>query len=248
MTTSSPISSFKAFEDERYDYIFKLVVVGDSGVGKSSLVNQFCHESFTFDLKSTIGVEFNVKTVEVNGKIIKSQLWDTAGQERYRSVAASYYRGALGAVLVFDVTYTKSFLNLPFWIDEVKRYCADAKILLVGNKTDLKDLRGVTHADAFEFAAANNLMYVESSAKDNGSVGYAFKKLLGEVQSDRELAMKAQQTFSNVRTRNPEEKKPSVGETIKLEMKRKEERRTLGKLDKFGIRRDLGKEGRRDCC
>ena len=148
----SPVSSFVPLENERYDYLFKVVVVGDSGVGKTSLIQQLCFERFANDQKSTIGVEFNSKSLLVDSKQVKIQLWDTAGQERFRSVAPSYYRGSLGAVITYDTTYAKSFEQIQFWLNSLNQHCPAAKILVIGNKSDLVDLRAVPVEVAREFA------------------------------------------------------------------------------------------------
>lgn len=143
MSSTSPVAPFKPLVDERYDYLFKLLVVGDSAVGKTSLLQQFCFERFSLDQKSTIGVEFYTKTIAIANQVVKCQCWDTAGQERYRSVTPSFYRGALGVAIVYDSTFVKSFENVQFWLNQIQQYCPSAKLLLLSNKTDLPDLRAV---------------------------------------------------------------------------------------------------------
>ncbi|KOB76527.1 Ras-related GTP-binding protein Rab11 [Operophtera brumata] len=131
-------------EDE-YDYLFKVVLIGDSGVGKSSLLSRFTRNEFNLESKSTIGVEFATRSIEVDGKTIKAQIWDTAGQERYRAITSAYYRGAVGALLVYDIAKHLSYENVERWLRELRDH-ADQNILimLVGNKSDLRHLRIVS--------------------------------------------------------------------------------------------------------
>ena len=139
--------------DDEYDYLFKTVLIGDSAVGKSNLLSRFVQDTFSLDAKSTIGVEFAAKTIETEGKRIKAQIWDTAGQERYRAITNAYYRGALGALLVYDITNHASFESCEKWLKELREH-ADSKIIvmLVGNKSDLKHLRKVDKDEAMSFA------------------------------------------------------------------------------------------------
>ena len=126
------------------DFHYKIVLLGDSGVGKSNIINKFIKNQFNTDSKTTIGVEFAAKTLEVKGKIIKTQIWDTAGQERYRSMASAYYRGATGALLVYDITRSNSFENLEKWTKQLKNYAnEDIICLLIGNKSDLRQYRSI---------------------------------------------------------------------------------------------------------
>ncbi|CAN1345472.1 Ras-related protein RABA2a [Linum perenne] len=134
--------------DEEYDYLFKVVLIGDSGVGKSNLLSRFTRNEFCLESKSTIGVEFATRTlqltVQVEGRVVKAQIWDTAGQERYRAITSAYYRGALGALLVYDVTKPTTFENVSRWLKELRDHAdSNIVIMLIGNKTDLKHLRGV---------------------------------------------------------------------------------------------------------
>jgi small GTP-binding protein len=120
------------------------VLVGDSGVGKSNIISRFTKNEFNLESKTTIGVEFATKVVEIEGRQLKVQIWDTAGQERYRSMASAYYRGAVGALLVYDITRASSFENLEKWLKELKNYGnEDMVCLMVGNKSDLKQYRSL---------------------------------------------------------------------------------------------------------
>jgi len=128
--------------DDEYDMIFKVVLVGDSGVGKSNILTRYLDNTFTEESKATVGVEFGAKKLEINNSKIKAQIWDTAGQERYRSITNAYYKGAKGALLVYDVTATSSFSSIDRWISELKSLGdPDMCILIVGNKIDLGDKR-----------------------------------------------------------------------------------------------------------
>ena len=141
-------------EQEAYDYLFKVVMIGDSGVGKSNLLMRYTKGDFNIESKTTIGVEFATKKVQtLDGKKVKAQIWDTAGQERYRAITSAYYRGAVGALLVYDTTNAQSFKNMAEWLRQLKQFAdSNIVILLVGNKTDLKDRREVRKEDAAQYA------------------------------------------------------------------------------------------------
>jgi Ras-related protein Rab-11A len=168
--------------DDEYDYLFKTVLIGDSAVGKSNLLSRFVQDTFSLDAKSTIGVEFAAKTIETEGKRIKAQIWDTAGQERYRAITNAYYRGALGALLVYDITNHASFESCEKWLRELREH-ADSKIIvmLVGNKSDLKHLRKVDKDEAMSFAEKHDLAFIETSALDCTGVEIAFHRILTEI-------------------------------------------------------------------
>ncbi|KAJ4966965.1 hypothetical protein NE237_018814 [Protea cynaroides] len=168
--------------DEEYDYLFKVVLIGDSGVGKSNILSRFTRNEFCLESKSTIGVEFATRTVQVEGKTIKAQIWDTAGQERYRAITSAYYRGALGALLVYDVTKPTTFENVSRWLKELRDHAdSNIVIMLVGNKTDLKHLRAVATEDAQSFAEKEGLSFIETSALEAINVEKAFQTILAEI-------------------------------------------------------------------
>mmetsp|Transcript_14073 Transcript_14073/g.15561 ORF Transcript_14073/g.15561 Transcript_14073/m.15561 type:complete len:218 (-) Transcript_14073:88-741(-) len=168
--------------EDTYDYLFKIVLVGDSAVGKSNLLWRFTKNEFYEETKSTIGVEFAVKSVEVEAKTIKAQIWDTAGQERYRAITSAYYRSAVGAMLVYDISKKDTFDNIERWLTELRQHAdANIVIMLVGNKSDLKHLREVPTEKAREFCQENGLSLVETSAKDNSYVDFAFQKLITDI-------------------------------------------------------------------
>ena len=167
---------------DEYDYIFKVVLIGDSGVGKSNLLSRFTRNEFNLESKSTIGVEFATRSVQVDGKSIKAQIWDTAGQERYRAITTAYYRGAVGALVVYDVAKHLTFENVERWLKELKDH-TDQKVvtMLVGNKSDLRHLRAVTTEEAKALAKKFDLSFIETSALDSTNVETAFQSILTEI-------------------------------------------------------------------
>ncbi|XP_076927780.1 ras-related protein RABA4d-like [Bidens hawaiensis] len=164
------------------DYIFKVVLIGDSAVGKSQLTARFSKNEFSLDSKATIGVEFQSKTLVIDEKTVKAQIWDTAGQERYRAVTSAYYRGAVGAMLVYDMTKRQTFEHMTRWLEELRSHTNnDIVIMLVGNKCDLASLRAVPVEDAQEFAERENLCFMETSALESTNVESAFLTALTEI-------------------------------------------------------------------
>lgn len=166
------------------DYLFKLLLIGDSGVGKSCLLLRFADDTYTESYISTTGVDFKIRTVERDGKTIKLQIWDTAGQERFRTITSSYYRGAHGIIVVYDVTDQESFNNVKQWLQEIDRYASDGvNKLLIGNKADLVDKKVVDTKDAMEFANKLHIPFLETSAKDRMNVELAFLTMSDEIKS-----------------------------------------------------------------
>lgn len=162
---------------ERYDYLFKFIVIGDAAAGKSCLLHRFIENKFKHNSTHTIGVEFGSKIVEVGGKKVKLQIWDTAGQERFRSVTKSYYRGAAGAVLVYDITNRESYNHITQWLNDARTLASpDIVVVLVGNKTDLQEEREVTFMEASRFAQENEIMFLETSALSGDNVEEVFMK------------------------------------------------------------------------
>ncbi|KAJ3673413.1 hypothetical protein LUZ60_006787 [Juncus effusus] len=167
---------------DKIDYVFKVVLVGDSAVGKSQILNRFARNEFVLDSKATIGVEFQTRTLVIQHKSVKAQIWDTAGQERYRAVTSAYYRGAVGALLVYDVTKPQTFDHIQRWLDELRSHAdRNIVIMLVGNKTDLTDQRAVNADVATEFAQKEGLFYLETSALNSTNVETAFQTVLTEI-------------------------------------------------------------------
>lgn len=168
--------------DDEYDYLFKVVLIGDSGVGKSNLLSRFTRNEFNLESKSTIGVEFATRSIEVDGKTIKAQIWDTAGQERYRAITSAYYRGAVGALLVYDIAKHLTYENVERWLRELRDHAdQNIVIMLVGNKSDLRHLRAVPTDEAKGFAERNGLSFIETSALDSTNVETAFQNILTEI-------------------------------------------------------------------
>lgn len=168
--------------DEEYDYLFKVVLIGDSGVGKSNLLSRFTRNEFNLESKSTIGVEFATKSINVDGKVVKAQIWDTAGQERYRAITSAYYRGAVGALLVYDISKHITFENVERWLKELRDHAEpNIVVMLVGNKSDLRHRRTVPTEEAMAFAEQNGLAFIETSALDSTGVEEAFRQILTEI-------------------------------------------------------------------
>jgi len=185
-----------------YQYIFKLILIGNSGVGKSSILQRYMKHTFEENYKCTIGVDFLMKSIVINGQTVKLQLWDTAGQEKYKSMVSSYYRGANVALIVFDITNHQSFDALPLWIENFYKNGPEQKnIILIGNKKDLADLRQVTQQEAESFSETNNMMYFETSAKEGDNIEYIFnyaaEKLLEFYGGNNEAILKKQITPNN---------------------------------------------------
>ena len=157
-------------------------MIGDSGVGKSNLLSRFTRNEFSLESKSTIGVEFATRSINVDGKTIKAQIWDTAGQERYRAITSAYYRGAVGALLVYDIAKHVTFENVDRWLRELRDHADhNIVIMLVGNKSDLRHLRAVPTDDAKGYAEQCSLSFIETSALDSTNVEQAFQTILTEI-------------------------------------------------------------------
>ncbi|CAF4147379.1 unnamed protein product [Rotaria sordida] len=164
------------------DHIFKIVLIGDSGVGKSNLLSRFTRNEFSLESRSTIGVEFSTKEVQVDGKTIKVQIWDTAGQERFMAITKHYYRTALGTLLIFDLLNASTFQNLDQWYNEVRANAGiECSIILVGNKVDQRHKREVLYENAKRYADERNIPYIETSALDTTNVEQAFRSLIADI-------------------------------------------------------------------
>ncbi|KAJ7528903.1 hypothetical protein O6H91_15G025100 [Diphasiastrum complanatum] len=167
-----------------YDYLFKLLLIGDSGVGKSCLLLRFADDSYLESYISTIGVDFKIRTVELDGKAMKLQIWDTAGQERFRTITSSYYRGAHGIIVVYDVTDQESFNNVKQWLNEIDRYANEnVNKLLVGNKNDLTAKKVVDYETAKAFADEIGIPFLETSAKNATNVEQAFMTMTADIKN-----------------------------------------------------------------
>ena len=165
-------------DDENYDFIFKVLLLGNSDVGKSSLLLRYVDSVWNDAFVPTIGVDFKVKTLTINEKKVKMQIWDTAGQERFRTVVSTYFRGAHGILLLYDVTNRDSFKNLESWLIEIEKNAKEKVLkILIGNKCDLTDDREITSDEGKAFALRNGMEFMETSAKMNTNVSEAFETL-----------------------------------------------------------------------
>jgi len=162
---------------KEYDHLFKLLIIGDSGVGKSSLLLRFADNTFSGSYITTIGVDFKIRTIEVDGEKVKLQIWDTAGQERFRTITSTYYRGTHGVIVVYDVTNGDTFANVKRWLHEIDQNCEVVNRILVGNKNDNPNHKVVLTEDAQRFAAQMGIELFETSAKDNINVEEMFNSI-----------------------------------------------------------------------
>jgi len=169
-----------------YDYLIKLLLIGDSGVGKSCLLLRFSDDSFTPSFITTIGIDFKIRTVELEGKRIKLQIWDTAGQERFRTITTAYYRGAMGILLVYDVTDEKSFANIRNWIRNIEQHASESvNKMLIGNKCDMSDKRVVDSERGKALADEYGIKFLETSAKSSINVEDAFITLAKDIKKKK---------------------------------------------------------------
>ena len=171
--------------DHDVDFVFKFLLIGESGVGKSSILLRFCDDVFSGRPVSTIGQDFKTKMLDVEGSRIECQVWDTAGQERFRTITSSFFRNAHGIFMVYDVTDARSFRRLKNWMSELRRYCPQtSKKIIIGNKIDLAPSRAVSIEEVKTLANENNFQYTEVSAKTKYNIVKAFETLAKEVKND----------------------------------------------------------------
>jgi small GTP-binding protein len=176
------MSNVDQFNNWDYDYICKILVVGDAGTGKSSLLVRHVDDDFSNDHLATIGVDFKLRTIQHKDKTVKVQFWDTAGQERFRSITTGYYRGSNGIIVVYDITNERSFLNVEQWLEQIREYAADnVKIMLVGNKMDLKLRRAVDRSRGEELSKNLGISFMETSAKESTNVHEAFDQIVRDI-------------------------------------------------------------------
>ncbi|XP_020824311.1 ras-related protein Rab-8B isoform X1 [Phascolarctos cinereus] len=167
-----------------YDYLFKLLLIGDSGVGKTCLLFRFSEDAFNTTFISTIGIDFKIRTIELDGKKIKLQIWDTAGQERFRTITTAYYRGAMGIMLVYDITNEKSFENIKNWIRNIEEHASsDVERMILGNKSDMNDKRQVSKERGEKLAIDYGIKFLETSAKSSINVEEAFFILARDIMT-----------------------------------------------------------------
>jgi len=181
-----------------YDHLFKLLIIGDSGVGKSSLLLRFADNVFSGTYITTIGVDFKIRTIDVNGERVKLQIWDTAGQERFRTITSTYYRGTHGVLVVYDVSSGESFANVQRWLHEIDQNCDVVNRILVGNKDDDPDRKVVLTQDAQKFAEKMQIQLFETSAKENKNVEEMFLAITSQVlQTKKQQQQNAQKASEN---------------------------------------------------
>ncbi|KAM9294696.1 ras-related protein Rab-13 [Gastrophryne carolinensis] len=165
-----------------YDHLFKLLLIGDSGVGKTCLIVRFSEDSFNSTYISTIGIDFKIRTTEIQGKKIKLQVWDTAGQERFKTITTAYYRGAMGIILVYDITDERSFENIQNWMKSIKENAAaGVQRMLLGNKCDMESRRKVPRERGEKLAKEHGIRFFETSAKSSQNVDEAFNALATDI-------------------------------------------------------------------
>uniref|UniRef100_A0A0K0EPN1 Ras-related protein Rab-10 n=2 Tax=Strongyloides stercoralis TaxID=6248 RepID=A0A0K0EPN1_STRER len=169
---------------KQYDLLFKLLLIGDSGVGKTCILYRFSDDAFNTHFISTIGIDFKIKTIELGGKKVKLQIWDTAGQERFHTITTSYYRGAMGIMLVYDITNARSFDNIQKWLRNIQEHASeDVVVMLLGTKCDMADRRVISRERGQQLAIEHNIRFMETSAKANINIDEAFYDLAGAILS-----------------------------------------------------------------
>ncbi|KAK6341651.1 GTP-binding protein [Orbilia brochopaga] len=190
-----------------YDFLIKLLLIGDSGVGKSCCLLRFSEDSFTPSFITTIGIDFKIRTIDLDGKRIKLQIWDTAGQERFRTITTAYYRGAMGILLVYDVTDERSFNNIQTWFQNVEQHATEGvNKILIGNKCDWEEKRVVSTERGQALANELGIPFMEVSAKANINVEEAFLLLARDIKKrimDSSAGDKERQGTVNVNETNP---------------------------------------------
>jgi len=170
--------------NQDYDYLFKLLLIGNTAVGKSSLLLRFSDNVFNESFLPTIGVDFKIRTFDLSGKTIKLQMWDTAGQERFKTITSSYYKGAHGIILVYDITDKQSFRDIDNWLAEVEKHANEnVNKLLVGNKSDMEQNRQVSYEEGKAYADQLGIKFLETSAKNSLNVENAFFTMANEIKA-----------------------------------------------------------------
>ena len=168
-----------------FHYLLKYVVIGDSGVGKSNILLRYINNTFSEEFKTTVGVEFGAKNIEVNNNIYRIQIWDTAGQENFRSIARAYYKNSVCACIVYDITNRTSFQSVQSWIDDCSKQTSKLVLLvLIGNKCDLKDMREVKYEEGEKFAKSHNMIFMETSAKTGENIISIFEKSVKQIDQN----------------------------------------------------------------
>ena len=165
-----------------FNYLLKFVIIGDSGVGKSNILLRYIYNSFSDEFKTTVGVEFGAKNIEINKKVYRIQIWDTAGQENFRSIARAYYKNSVCACVVYDISSHSSFEDIQVWIDDCTKQTAKSVLLfLIGNKNDLNDKREVSYEEGEAYAKAHKMLFLEASAKTGHNINAIFERSVKQI-------------------------------------------------------------------
>ena len=202
--------------EKKYDYIFKLILIGNSCVGKSSIIQRYIQKTFNDEYTCTIGVDFFMKTLDINDNLIKLQLWDTAGTEKFKSITTGYYRGANAAFVVFDLTSRISFDSVSDWIQNYYNYSnpnSEKNVVLIGNKSDLKENREISDEEINKFAINNNIKYFETSAKNGNNIEECFYYIAEKLMKDMKEKGEDNNDNNNIiKSDNLKNKKDIIGE------------------------------------
>ncbi|XP_078486124.1 ras-related protein Rab-8B [Ciona intestinalis] len=192
-----------------YDYLFKLLLIGDSGVGKTCVLFRFSEDHFNSTFISTIGIDFKIRTIDLDGKKVKLQIWDTAGQERFRTITTAYYRGAMGIMLVYDITNDKSFENIKNWIRNIEEHASsDVEKMILGNKCDMNDKRTVSKERGERLAIEYGIKFMETSAKQSLNVEEAFFTLARDIKAkmDNKMADSSHPNMTTIHVKSSDKK------------------------------------------
>ena len=202
--------------EKKYDYIFKLILIGNSCVGKSSIIQRYIQKTFNDEYTCTIGVDFFMKTLDINDNLIKLQLWDTAGTEKFKSITTGYYRGANAAFVVFDLTSRISFDSVSEWIQNYYNYSnpnSEKNVVLIGNKSDLKENREISDEEINKFTINNNIKYFETSAKNGNNIEECFYYIAEKLMKDmKEKGEDSNDNNNIIKSDNLKNKKDIIGE------------------------------------
>ncbi|KAH0790787.1 Ras family protein [Histomonas meleagridis] len=194
-------------------YTFKFLIVGDGGVGKTSIANRLCHHEFIDTTESTVGVEYLSYTLNVEDQQIKLQIWDTAGQEEYKALGKAYYRNAVGVLLVFAFNDEKSFENISAWLEDIRSLCnPNAQVLLIGNKFDLTEEKKIAQIQIDQVKEANKLDFLETSAKDDLNIEIAFRRLTEAIlQKVKKNEINLQANYQQLKPQSEDARKNGCG-------------------------------------
>lgn len=194
-----------------YDYLFKLLLIGDSGVGKTCVLFRFSEDQFNSTFISTIGIDFKIRTIELDGKKIKLQIWDTAGQERFRTITTAYYRGAMGIMLVYDITNEKSFENIKNWIRNIEEHASsDVEKMILGNKCDIEDKRVIARERGEVVAVEHGIKFMETSAKSSINVEKAFITIARDIKRKIDAKMDKDVTKTTIKVTDTTKRSPGL--------------------------------------